>query len=239
MDTPSTAHSGAIPTASFGANAGVISSSAAPAAGPEAIAQAEALQRQALDTKLPRSQQMALVQQALALRQGKAPAAAPAPGATTPAAQANPAPAIPAIPAAVTEEARLVESYGLTPDDISAADQALSSRVGESVTAVGLARLAHVGSEAVDGILGFVETMNDADVAPFLAKQRDSVERLYASPEAHAEAVADVREAVKLAFGELPPDLAEDIGLAFDHSPRVHQQIVLMARQVLRGRRKF
>lgn len=237
-DTPSTPTPGAIPTASFGANAGVISSSAAPAAGPEAIAQAEALQRQALDTKLPRSQQMALVQQALAIRQGRVQATS-TPAIPTPS-QAAPAPTPTPIPASVTEEARLAETWGVTPDELAAADQALSSRVGDGVTAAGVARLAHVGSEFVDGLTGYVDALPEAEVGPWLQGQRESVERLYSTPEAHAEAVADVKAAIAKAFPQgLPDDLAEDLALAFDHSPRVHQQICLMAQQVLRAAGKF
>lgn len=226
--TTPTAHPGAIPMQSFDAPGLTSSSSAAPTASPDASAAADAIMRSVIaDPKMPHRVRQAKIAEAMALRQGKAP---------TPATPTSASPSTPAIPPQATAEAQMAESWGVTMDELSAANEVLQSRA-EGITAVGLAQLAHVGSEVVDGLLGLVDTLPDSEVSPLLARQRASVERLYASPEARAEATNDVKAAIAKAFPQgLPAEVMDDISLAFDHSPRVHQQIVMMARQVLRRR---
>ena len=87
---------------------------------PDVVAQAESLQRQALDLSLPHSQRMKLVNEALALRQGRAPVQAIPVQAPT--AAPVPAPVEPQAGLRTNDPtAQVAAQFDLTPAELAAA----------------------------------------------------------------------------------------------------------------------
>lgn len=195
--------------------------SAAPSAA--AIAEAESLQRRAL-TAQHHSERVALAEKALALRQGRAQ-----PSASTPASPVVPTPAV--TPPSTPFDS-IAADYDMTGTDLRAAEDALSAR-GLGVTAAGIAQAASVGEKALAALEFAVADLEGPALDTHLASARGQVERLYRSTEAQQAAARDVREAAGILFGARASEVLSEIELAYAYDPRSHQQINMLARQIL------
>jgi hypothetical protein len=207
--------------------------------GPDAIAQAESLQAQALKV-VHHSERMKLVEQALAIRQGRAQPTATATQAPTAAPVATPATATATTPAPVASDpmAQMAEQFGLTPADLAAAQSNLDGKFGEAsgVTAIGLASVEAAGVKAMQTLKAAIADLSDDQADQYLTRARESVSRLYRSPEAQRAAERDVADAAHI-LG-LPREYVEEIGLVYSHDARAHQRIQLLAGQVLAAARR-
>lgn len=194
-------------------------------ASPDATRAADEIMRSVIsDSSMPHSVRQAKISEAMALRQGRS-----APSASTP---TVPTPVVPNPQSPSTPFDSIAADYDMDGQTLRAVEDALSAR-DLGVTAAGIAQAASVGEKALAALEFAVADLEGPALDAHLSNARGQVERLYPTPEARRAAARDVREAAGIIFGARASEALSEIELAYAYDHRSHQQINMLARQIL------